>query len=188
MKQNEVNSAFEILLEEIEEVFNYINNDIETAIKNKEYEEARDLTQWGDKLKTFREKVKSLQLEWQNLFSIKIKPKTAKRKIKSKLKKGLRTPESEFKIPILKTLVDLGGKGKVKDVINSVYQMMKSKLNHYDLQPLPSNPKEKRWENTVQWARNTMVKEGLLAKNSQQGIWQITEKGREYLRSEIKIE
>lgn len=84
--------------------------------------------------------------------------------------------------------MDLGGKGKVKDVINSVYQMMKSKLNHYDMQPLPSNPKEKRWENTVQWARNTMVKEGLLAKNSPQGIWQITEKGREYLRSGIKGE
>jgi hypothetical protein len=188
MKQNEVNSAFEILLEEIEEVFNYINTDIETAIKNQEYEEARELTQWGDKLKAFREKVKSLQLEWQNLFSTKIKPKTYKRKIKSRLKKGLRTPESEFKIPILKSLVKLGGKAKVKDVINSVYLIMKSNLNHYDMQPLPSDPKEKRWENTVKWTRNTMVKEGLLAKNSPQGIWQITEKGKEYLKNATKNE
>ena len=57
---------------------------------------------------------------------------------------------------------------------------MKDILNKYDYEPLPSNPKKKRWENTAQWARQTMVYEGLLASNSPRGIWEITEKGRRF--------
>ncbi|MGC9055203.1 MAG: winged helix-turn-helix domain-containing protein, partial [Candidatus Hydrogenedens sp.] len=68
MEQNEVNTAFEILLEEIEEVFNFLNEDAETAFKSKDYEKAKQLIENGEKLKQFREKIKALQTEWQNLF------------------------------------------------------------------------------------------------------------------------
>jgi restriction endonuclease Mrr len=57
---------------------------------------------------------------------------------------------------------------------------MKGILNKYDYEPLPSNPTQKRWENSVQWARNTMVNEGLLSSDSPRGIWEITQKGRDF--------
>ena len=43
-----------------------------------------------------------------------------------------------------------------------------------------TDPKLIRWRNTAQWTRNTMVNEGLLAKDSPWGIWEITEKGRKF--------
>jgi hypothetical protein len=83
-------------------------------------------------------------------------------------------------MPILESVIELGGKAEMKDVLNLVHEKMKNILNSYDYEPLPSNPKQKRWENIAQWARNTMVNEGLLAKDSPRGIWEITDKGRKF--------
>lgn len=33
------------------------------------------------------------------------------------------------------------------------------------------------WKNTAKWARNTMVREGLLHSEFERGLWEITEKG-----------
>ncbi len=179
MNKNEVNIAFEILLEEIEEVFNIISQEGETAFKKQDFEKAKKLIENGERLRNFREKVKTLQEEWKNIFSTTIQK--VKRKERGRLKRGLRTPESEFILPILQSLVELGGKAEMKAVLDKVYEKMKSILNTYDLQPLKSNPTSKRWQNTAQWARNTMVDEGLLKSNSPRGIWEITEKGRKSL-------
>lgn len=43
--------------------------------------------------------------------------------------------------------------------------------------------REIRWRNTAQWARKTIVQEGLLASDSPKEIWEITRKGREYLKA-----
>ncbi len=181
MTKNEVNTAFEILLEEIEEVFNLINQEGEESFKSQDYDKARQIIENGERLKTFREKVKSLQKEWQNIFSSKIPTLGRKRKIsKKRLQKGLRTPEDEFKIPILESLIEVGGKAEMKEILKKVNNKMKDKLNEYDFSTLPSNPNQKRWENTAQWARNTMVNDGLLSSESPRGIWEITEKGRKF--------
>lgn len=182
MNKNEVNIAFEILLEEIEEVFNRISKEGEEAFKAQDFDKARSLIEYGERLKTFREKVKTLQNEWQTIFSEKIptQVRIRKRRAKNRLKRGLRTSEEKFVIPILESLIELGGKAEIKDVLNLVQDKMRDILNEYDYETLPSNPKQKRWENTAQWARNTMVNEGLLVRNSPRGIWEITEKGRKF--------
>lgn len=97
------------------------------------------------------------------------------------MKRGLRTPEDAFKIPILESLIELGGKAEIKTILNRVYQKMKHILNEYDRQPLPSGTGI-RWQNTAQWARNSMVNEGLLSSTSPKGIWEITERGKEYFK------
>jgi len=38
------------------------------------------------------------------------------------------------------------------------------------------------WRNTAQWCKNTLMQEGLLKSDSPKGIWEITEKGVEYLK------
>ena len=116
MNKNEVNTAFEILLEEIEEVFNVISKEGEEAFKAKDFDKAKSFIEYGERLKLFREKVKSLQNEWQTIFSERVLVKVQKRGVKSKLKRGLRTPVDKFVIPILELLIELGGKAEVKDV------------------------------------------------------------------------
>jgi len=63
MDKNEVNAAFEILLEEIEEVFNTISKEGEEAFKTQDFDKAKTLSDYGKRLKDFREKVKTLQRE-----------------------------------------------------------------------------------------------------------------------------
>jgi hypothetical protein len=180
MDKNEVNSAFEILLEEIEEVFNMISKEGEESFKTHDFDKAKTLSEYGERLKDFREKVKSLQREWQTIFSEKIPTQYRKKQVKGELKRGLRTPEEKFIIPILESIIELGGKAETKNILNLVHSKMKGILNSYDYEPIPSDPKEKRWENTARWARYTMVNEGLLVKDSLRGIWEITEKGRKF--------
>jgi restriction endonuclease Mrr len=180
MDKNEVNTAFEILLEEIEEVFNMISKEGEESFKTRDFDKAKTLIEYGERLKYFREKVKTLQKEWQTIFSERIPTRGQKRQAKGRLKRGLRTPEENYVMPIFESVIELGGKAEMKDVLNLVHEKMKNILNSYDYEPLPSNPKQKRWENTAQWARNTMVNEGLLVKDSPRGIWEITDKGRKF--------
>jgi len=179
-EQNEVNEAFELLLEEVESVIEELNEEAEKTFKLREYEKVKSLIEEATKLTEFREKIKNLQKEWQTLFAPKA-PKIKGRRAKyGRLKRGLRTPEDAFRLPILESLKELGGKSEVKIVLDRVYQKMKHTLNEYDKMPLPSGTGT-RWQNTAQWCKNTMVREGLLSSDSPKGIWEITKKGREYL-------
>jgi len=189
MDKDEVYIAFELLLEEIEKAVNMISNEAEKYLKAKDFAKAKTLTEYAEQLKDLREKVKALQREYQTIlriFSEKIPTQVRKKKVKGKLKKGLRTPEEQFIIPILEAIIELGGRAKVKDVLERVYDKMKKILNSYDEEPLRSRRNVKRWVNTARWARQKMVDEGLLAKNSPRGIWEITEKGRKYYYEEKK--
>jgi hypothetical protein len=52
MNENEVNTAFEILLGEIEEVFNIISKEGEEAFKTQDFDKARSLIEYGERLKS----------------------------------------------------------------------------------------------------------------------------------------
>jgi len=92
-----------------------------------------------------------------------------------------RTPRRAYRVPILEALEQLGGRGRVQEVLNIVYEKMKDRLTEDDLKPLPSGG-DIRWANTAQWERLNMVKEGLLRDDSPMGIWEMTEAGRAYLQ------
>ncbi len=181
MRNDEVNTAFEMLLEAIEKVLSSLTRESELAIKNKDYKKAEELIKKAEIIDSIKQEVEKFQKKWNDIFIDKPPSKTPKAKNSKKLKKGLRTPENEFIIPILESLVELGGKAKAKDVLKKVEEKMKDKLNEYDLQGLPSNPSQKRWENAAQWCRITLVSKGLLSNNSPRGIWEITAEGIKYL-------
>ena len=67
MKSNEVNTAFEILLEEIELVANSLNEEGAEAFRTGNYDSARRAIEEATRLAEFREKVKALQKEWASL-------------------------------------------------------------------------------------------------------------------------
>lgn len=175
--------AFDIVLEEIENAIAALNREGGQAFEGGKYDIARDLMEKGSQMTAFRNRVKDLQKEWLNLFASVVPQKSRKRKAPryKKLQHGLRTPEDEFRVPILQSLVELGGIASVNDVLDKVEVLMSHKLNAYDHQTLPSDPAIPRWRNTSQWARAAMVKEGLVSSNSPRGVWEITSSGRKFL-------
>jgi hypothetical protein len=113
-------------------------------------------------------------------------PPPVGRLIAGRIRKGLRTPELAFFRPILQALSDLGGSAKRSDVFIMLEQSMRDVLKPIDYQILSSEAEQVRWQNSAQWARNLMVKEGLLQSDSPVGIWEITEKGRVVLQKTIR--
>ncbi len=188
MKKNQVFEAFEILLEEIETVANGLNDEGAQAFQKGAYDRAEKAIEEGKRLAEFREKVKLLQKEWIKLVSSRQRSiltksrKKPRKKSANTLPKGLRTPEEAFRVPILESLVELGGSAPMSEVINLLEIKMKRILNDYDRQPLPSDRRSIRWRNTAQWCRNTLVREGMMKRDSKFGIWEISEKGRKWLQ------
>jgi len=188
--ENEVATAFDILLEEIENAVEGLNQDGAKAFQKDDYERIRELMEKGSQMRTFRERVNELQKEWGNIFATVTPPRKRRRKRSRKatkrLERGLRTREDVFRVPILQALVQLGGSGPMAKVLDKVGRLMKSQLNEYDRSPLPYTPGSPRWRNTAQWARNELVKEGLLASDSPRGTWEITEEGERWLAAQKK--
>ncbi len=92
------------------------------------------------------------------------------------------TPQKEYRISILETLIELGGKGKMAEVLERVERRMGDKLTAQDREILSSG-NEVRWRNHARWERKNMVDIGLLRNDSPHGVWEITKKGEEYYQS-----
>lgn len=89
------------------------------------------------------------------------------------------TPQKHYRQPILEALVEMGGQGRVRDILAKVRAKVADKLNQKDYERLPSG--EIRWENWAKWERKRMVQEELLRDDSPVGIWEVTEKGRDWI-------
>ncbi len=135
-----------------------------------------------DILTAFRDKVATLRNEWETLAAVAEKEEDeqtrAARRDLGRLRRGLRTPEAAYREPILRVLIEMGGAGRIGDVLDRVGQAMKPVLKEVDFDPLASDPDLPRWRNAAQWARSMMVKEGLLKADSLRGVWEISDKGR----------
>ena len=90
-------------------------------------------------------------------------------------------PQKEYRIPILEALFEMGGKGTQKEVFEIIEEKMKDRFNNLDLEILKDGYTI-RWQKMAAWQRYSMVREGLLRSDSPRGVWEITEKGREYLQ------
>ncbi len=180
MKKNSIMDAFVILLDKLEYLISDLSDIGARAFQKGDYDKAGQAADEAVRLTNFRSKVQKLQNEWTMFFSKHThrQPECGKRKMTKRLRYGVKTPEEAYRRPILETLVELGGSGPTKRILRLVEQKMRSTLNEYDYQPLPSNPTCSRWNNTAQWCRMTLIKEGLLRSDSPRGIWEITEVGR----------
>jgi len=157
-------TAFEILLEEIEAEVDIINKLGARAFEREDYENVRKALEQAQRITDFREKVASLQQEWETL----IKTYTAEQKQATgvpsehrnsgRLPKGVRTPEKAYYKPILQALEEFGGSGELQVVLQRVEQLMRGMLKPVDYEPLNADQDTLRWRNTAQWARNTMAR------------------------------
>lgn len=177
--RNEVSTAFEIVLEEIESVAENLNAEGSSAFQKGDYEATKSLIEVATQLSEFRSRVRTLQKEWETVLSTRVpRSQLARRRRKTALRlpRGLRTTEDNFRQPIMEALHALGGKASMSKVLDTVEEKMKDILNDYDYQKLSSYPYTVRWRNTAQWCRNTLVQEGLLKADSERGIWELADR------------
>jgi restriction system protein len=181
-----VQAAFEMLLEEIEAEIDFVTGIGSKAFEKRDLDRAQDALEHAGKLTAFRDKAVALRKEWDGFTVIEADEedrKTAQKQRQNlgRLKRGMRTREEAYYVPILQVLSEMGGSGKVADVLERVGKKMKGVLKKADYEPLASGPDYLRWRNAAQWARNTMVNEGLLKNDSPRGVWEISDKGKAHL-------
>ena len=107
------------------------------------------------------------------------KPRKGKRRGKGRrgrTRKRGGHPNRFFRPFILRALAQLGGRGRAKEVLELVYQMVKPHLSPVDEERLPLSGGY-RWHRKANWERYYMVRDGLLRDDSPQGIWELTEEG-----------
>lgn len=97
-----------------------------------------------------------------------------------KLDKGLKTPQSAYIYPLLDTLMEFNGSAQYSVVVQKIYEKMKDIFNSYDLSPVTHNKYIPRWKDTLKWVRVDLVNRGILEKNTEKGIWAITDYGKAY--------
>jgi len=96
--------------------------------------------------------------------------------------KGEITSQHEYTLPLLKSLIEMGGSGKVQNVLNRIFDKMKYKLKEKDLEILPSGS-DIRWKNHVRWEKLRLVTKGYLKTDPSKRTWEITNTGRKFYES-----
>ncbi len=171
-----IDEAFDLLLQEIEVLYRALREEGAEALRADRLEEACRIFERIRQVNTFREQIRALRSEWnKKLGPIPVVPGPGGPQPRSEL----RTPRRAYRVAILESLIELGGHGKVHEVLERVEAKIGHRLTAHDRERLKSG--EIRWRNTAMWCRKDLVEEGLLARDSDRGIWEITEKGRRWL-------
>ena len=91
-------------------------------------------------------------------------------------RRGQGLPTAEFELPVLESLIEMGGSGPTETVVDLVGQKLEPMLKEIDYGSLQSG--RARWTNGAAFARLDLKKLGQIAAGSPRGIWEITEAGR----------
>ncbi len=159
------------------------------AMQKGDFDTATSVIDFARRLLAFRDKVGALEKEWTALEAMRDAATPEVQEIVSKRFFGRRgsgevTPQQAYCRPLLEVLVELGGGGRTRDVLDRLGEKMKGMLKPKDYEPLKSEARQIRWRNAAQWARNLMVNEdGRMKKGTAKGRWEISDKGRAWLKT-----
>lgn len=129
-----------------------------------------------DAIKALGEKVFQLRAGWEQLMPL---SEPLLPVIGERTPPGQQTSENRYWLPILQALVELGGSGPTAQVVDRVGEIMSPILSDVDNQPVEAG--EIRWRNRTRWVRADLVEAGYISNQTAHGVWEIAEKGREYL-------
>jgi Mrr N-terminal domain len=93
---------------------------------------------------------------------------------------GKKLPQKEFRMPLMETLLELGGSAHVSEIRKAMERKMAPLLTEADYQSVSSG--EERWWNAICWERADLVREGLFRDYSKRGVWELSEKGKSLVR------
>ena len=198
MIYKEVIPAFDMLLEELERIIPELNAQGKDLLDQKQYAQARELISKAEGVVAFQGKVAGLREEWLKMQVPATKDpltvptpkppkgkKTSRRTDLMRLESGLRTKNSDLFMPILRALVNNGGKLQFQKLLSVLENDLKDVLNEYDWQ-IMSDDKSVRWKNNVGWAKKHLSNAGYISNTAKRGLWEITELGREQVEESKK--
>jgi len=177
-----VMAAYEILLEELEDEIEAVNRQGAAAFGGGDHAAVARALQRAQALGEVRRDLLALGKRLSGL----VERAPAGSEARARLGRGLKTPEETYRLPILRALVEMGGRGETSAVLDRVYGLIRDQLNEHDLAPMPSDEHIPRWRNTAQWARNSMREEGLIEADSPHGVWEISDAGRRAVEEATK--
>jgi hypothetical protein len=108
------------------------------------------------------------------------KPEPKKAVAKEKAAGGKKLPQKEFRLPLMETVLELGGAAQVSDIRKVMEKKMAPLLSEADYELVSTN--EPRWWNAICWERADLVREGLFAKDAERGVWKLSERGKAQVR------
>ncbi|MCS7015965.1 MAG: winged helix-turn-helix domain-containing protein [Gemmatales bacterium] len=181
MEHQQILGTLSSLLQESDRFAKRLKEQAINAIQQGRLSEAEQLVKTHQFLDEFVSKVFDLRRRWHDYWSKKPSPSRGTSSPRKRIEPGLLTPQHVYRIPILEAIVELGGSAPCEQVVERVYTKIANQLNQHDHKPVASDEELPRWRNRIHWCRFQLVREGYLSNNSPSGIWQITERGREYL-------
>ncbi|MFN3946547.1 MAG: winged helix-turn-helix domain-containing protein [Aquificaceae bacterium] len=186
MNKENVSEAFKLLLEEIQKVIQALRQKAKSALGATDYPQARVYIEKAEGVEEFKEKVIALQREWENSYAPRLsEEENTEIRMEETQQTRCRaryTQPEEFTIPILESLVEMGGRGRTEEVLRRVEEKMRGRLTEADYERY-RNSRQIRWINYARWCKQRLVDIGLISNNSPRGVWEITEMGRKYLET-----
>ena len=160
------------------------------AMQKGDFDTATAVIDFARRLLAFRGKVGALEKEWTDLEALRDRSSPTVQEIVGKRFFGRRasgeiTSHSDYCHPLLEVLVEMGGGGRTRDVLDRLGIKMKGVLKPKDYETHESSSKQVRWRNSAQWARNFMVNEETpprMKTDSRNGWWEISDHGRKWLK------
>ncbi|CUU38525.1 Mrr N-terminal domain-containing protein [Armatimonadetes bacterium DC] len=168
-----IKEAFESFIMELENIRAEIDAEIQHATQHGDYIKVQELAREAEQLKELIGKVQQLRAGNTTVNS-------TTKSARSTRDNEDATPKKAFIIPLLQALVDLDGEAPKRKVLERIQELTKDQLKPADYEELPSGGKI-RWKSKVTGLRNKLIKQGYLRADTPQGIWAITDKGRQYL-------
>ena len=115
------------------------------------------------------------------------KDESMKQKRKTNIRKSVRgkkTPQHEFRRPILQVLKRLNNTAPRIVVLKNVEKLLKDKLTQYDKSDIKTGAI--RWERSAEFEIRVMREEGILkpVNETERGIWSLTEIGQKLAESD----
>ena len=188
MMYDNVFEAFDLLMEEIEDLLESKRNEGAEAYRRGEISTFQEVDKTVRFLAELKESVDKLRYKTISFFQIPLKLPESKKVLEQKREVGAffrgeshkrtaldATPTHSYRLVILEALSELGGKASSREVEQKVEEKMREYFRPDDLRPVSSG--QIRWRKRLHWCRHFMVKEGLLRDDSPRGIWEITEQG-----------
>jgi restriction system protein len=164
-------AVFEQLLIDLEQEAGRVKQEGSRSFQENDYTNAQIHLDNAKKLSQFQSQISQMYEELKKMQ--KIRP--------VQVDSGQCISQQEYMIPVLKALYKRGGSGRTKEILESVHEMLKNKFSNKDMEKIPSGY-DLRWHKIIYWAIFTMKGMGLLKNDSQPGIWEISDKGRQYLK------
>lgn len=174
--------AFKVLIRELTQALNLAHKEAASALEENDYAKAQNAAQKAENLNYQLNSIQKLQEIWDELLYG--EATSGRRPIKRKKKplpRGVKIPQSAFRMPILEALVELGGSGPASELFAIVEKKMQGQLQDVDYELL-TDGRTVRWRSSVSWERQTLKRESLIKSDTPRGIWEISDQGRSYLQ------